>query len=68
MTFTTHAIVMRAAGGPDVLQYLPRDLAWDPAGAEVLVRLVAAGVNPADTFFRSLGALHRRGGRLCAGS
>ncbi|CAM8639231.1 Qor NADPH,quinone reductase and related Zn-dependent oxidoreductases [Paracoccaceae bacterium] len=55
MTFTTHAIVMRAAGGPDVLEYLPVDLAWDPEGAEVLVRLVAAGVNPADTFFRSLG-------------
>jgi NADPH2:quinone reductase len=55
MSFTTHAIVMRAAGGPEVLEYLPLDLAWDPEGAEVLVRLVAAGVNPADTFFRSLG-------------
>jgi NADPH2:quinone reductase len=55
MTFTTHAMVMRAAGGPEVLEYRPLDLNWDPEGAEVLVRLVAAGVNPADTFFRSLG-------------
>jgi NADPH2:quinone reductase len=55
MTFTTQAIVMRAAGGPEVLEYRALDLNWDPEGAEVLVRLVAAGVNPADTFFRSLG-------------
>ena len=55
MAFTTHAMVMRAAGGPEVLEYRPLDLAWDPERAEVLVRLVAAGVNPADTFFRSLG-------------
>jgi NADPH2:quinone reductase len=55
MTFTTQAIVMRAAGGPEVLEYHPLDLAFDPEGTEVLVRLVAAGVNPADTFFRSLG-------------
>lgn len=55
MTFRTEAVIMRAAGGPEVLEYRPLDLAWDPEGAEVLVRLVAAGVNPADTFFRSLG-------------
>lgn len=55
MTFTTQAMVMRAAGGPEVLEYRSLDLAFDPDGADVLVRLVAAGVNPADTFFRSLG-------------
>jgi NADPH:quinone reductase len=55
MTFRTEAVVMRAAGGPEVLEYRPLNLPWDPEGAEVLVRLVAAGVNPADTFFRSLG-------------
>ncbi|MBL9048017.1 MAG: zinc-binding dehydrogenase [Tabrizicola sp.] len=55
MTFTTQAMVMRAAGGPEVLEYRPQDLTWDPEGTEVLVRLVAAGVNPADTYFRSLG-------------
>lgn len=55
MTFTTEAMVMRGAGGPEVLEYRALDLHWDPEGAEVLVRLVAAGVNPADTFFRALG-------------
>lgn len=55
MTFTTQAMVMRAAGGLEVLEHRPLDLNWDPEGAEVLVRLVAAGVNPADTFFRALG-------------
>lgn len=55
MTFTTQAMIMRAAGGPEVLDYRPLDLDWDPDGDQVLVRLVAAGVNPADTFFRSLG-------------
>lgn len=55
MTFTTQAMVMCTAGGPEVLEYRPLDLPWDPEGTQVLVRLVAAGVNPADTFFRSLG-------------
>lgn len=55
MTFTTEAMVMRAAGGPEVMEYRSFDLNWDPDGADVLVRLLAAGVNPADTFFRSLG-------------
>ncbi|MFA9232456.1 MAG: zinc-binding dehydrogenase [Microgenomates group bacterium] len=55
MMFTTQAMIMRAAGGPEVLEYRSLDLAFDPNGSEVLVRLVAAGVNPADTFFRSLG-------------
>ena len=44
MTFTTQAMVMRAAGGPEVLDCRPLDLAWDPDGTEVLGRLVAAGV------------------------
>lgn len=55
MMFTTQAMVMRKTGGPDVLEYRRHDLAFDPEGSEVLVKLVAAGVNPADTFFRSLG-------------
>lgn len=55
MTFTTEAMVMRDAGGPEVLEYRSLDLNWDPEGDEVLVRLVAAGVNPADTYFRAYG-------------
>ena len=42
MTFTTAAMVMREAGGPEVLEYCSLDLTWDPEGDEVLVRLVAA--------------------------
>lgn len=55
MGFNTNAMVMRGTGGPEVLTYAPITLPWDPEGAGVLVRLVAAGVNPADGFFRSLG-------------
>ncbi|MEI6098375.1 MAG: zinc-binding dehydrogenase [Alphaproteobacteria bacterium] len=55
MEFQTHAMMMRGLGGPEVLEYRPLTLDWDPAGDAVLVRLVAAGVNPADTFFRRLG-------------
>jgi NADPH2:quinone reductase len=55
MIFTTQAMTMREAGAPEVLEYRTLDLAFDRDGADVLVRLVAAGVNPADTFFRSLG-------------
>lgn len=55
MTYRTNTMVMQGAGGPEVMQFQPHDLPWDPEGPEVLVRLVAAGVNPADTFFRSLG-------------
>jgi NADPH2:quinone reductase len=55
MTYQTNAMVMQGAGGPEVMQFQPHDLPWDPDGPEVLVRLAAAGVNPADTFFRSLG-------------
>lgn len=55
MLFQTKAVVMRGTGGPEVLEYRPLTLNWDPAGDQVLVRLVAAGVNPADTFFRAFG-------------
>lgn len=55
MLFQTNAMVMRAMGGPEVLGYRPIALDWDPEGDRVLVRLAAAGVNPADLFFRALG-------------
>lgn len=49
------AIVMTGTGAPEVLERRPVPLPW-PAGAhDVLVRLKAAGLNPADGFFRQLG-------------
>ena len=51
----TRAIVATAKGGPDVLQLTAIDLGWPAGPSDVLVRLHAAGVNPADCFFRQLG-------------
>lgn len=55
MTLTSEAVVMRQPGGPEVLELKTVDLGWPGANDEVLVRMEAAGVNPADTFFRALG-------------
>ena len=55
MMFQTNAMMMRATGGPEVLEYRPLALDWDPEGDQVLVRLAVAAVNPADTFFRAIG-------------
>ena len=52
---TMRAAVMTAVGGPDVLQLRQVALAWPRRERDVLVRLKAAGVNPADAFFRALG-------------
>lgn len=51
----TQAVVMRGAGGPEVLVQAPVDLPWNPEGANVLVRLAAASINPADLYFRGYG-------------
>ncbi|MFE5341535.1 quinone oxidoreductase family protein [Isoptericola sp. NPDC056578] len=47
-----HAVVARAAGGPEVLEYVEQP---DPApgAGELLVRVVAAGVNFIDTYRRA---------------
>jgi NADPH2:quinone reductase len=55
MSFTTEAAVMREVGGPDVFEIRQIQLPWPGTATDVLVRIHAAGVNPADTFFRSLG-------------
>jgi NADPH:quinone reductase len=47
-----HAIVVRRLGGPEVLRLEEVPLPH-PGPGEVLVRLYAAGVNPADTYVRS---------------
>lgn len=51
----TEAIVMRGTGGPEVLEPATITLPWPGRDDEVLVRLRAASVNPADTFLRQLG-------------
>lgn len=55
MTFASKAVIMRETGAPDVLELRDFELAWPGKDDEVLVRIEAAGVNPADTFFRALG-------------
>ena len=49
------AMVATAKGGPDVLQMQDVDLAWPGETQDVLIRLKAAALNPADVFFRQLG-------------
>ena len=55
MEISTNAVVMREVGAPDVLEYRAVTLEFSTEGSDVLVRLEAASVNPADTFFRQLG-------------
>jgi NADPH2:quinone reductase len=49
------AIVATAKGGPEVLVAQQVDLAWPAGRGDVLVRLKAAALNPADVWFRKLG-------------
>ncbi len=55
MSFKCDAVVLRDAGAPEVLEMGEIELPWPGHDDEVLVRIEAAGVNPADTFFRALG-------------
>ena len=51
-TSTMKAIVVHEYGGPEVLKY--EDVPWpEPKENEVLVRVIAAGVNPVDALIRS---------------
>lgn len=51
----TTAVVATSLGGPEVLEARSIDLAWPGRPGDVLVRLAAASLNPADIWFRSLG-------------
>jgi len=51
----TTAMVATAKGGPEVLKLRGIELPWPGGAGDVLVRLAAASVNPADCFFRQLG-------------
>ena len=49
------AVTMKHPGTPEVLGLRSVPLSWPCDEDHVLIRLKAAGVNPADTYFRSLG-------------
>jgi NADPH:quinone reductase-like Zn-dependent oxidoreductase len=59
---TMKAIVVHESGGPEVLKYedAPRP---EPKEDEVLIRVMAAGVNPVDAAIRA-GRFHGGGGKL----
>src|SRR6267143_1345113 len=59
---TMKAIVVHEFGGPEVLKYedAPRP---EPKEDEVLIRVMAAGVNPVDAAIRA-GRFHGGGGKL----
>lgn len=49
------AVVTTGLGGPEVLKLQDVELQWPRGPHDVLVELHAAGLNPADVFFRQLG-------------
>jgi NADPH2:quinone reductase len=49
------AIVVTDCGGPEVLEFRDVALQWPRGPSDVLVRLKAAAVNPADAYFRRFG-------------
>ena len=55
MTRQMRAIVANGTGGPDVLELRQVPMIWPRGGHDVLVRLKAASLNPADVYFRSYG-------------
>ncbi|MGD8350609.1 MAG: zinc-binding dehydrogenase [Gammaproteobacteria bacterium] len=55
MTMQMKAVVMSATGGPEVLETRKVDLPWPASGSDVLLRLTAAALNPADAYFRAYG-------------
>ncbi len=52
------AVLMAAAGSPDVLQLADVPTPTLQAGTDLLVRLKAAGVNPIDTKLRKRGTFY----------
>ena len=53
--FKTRGVIADSPGGPDVLRLQDATLPWPADPDAVLVRLEAASINPADSFFRQLG-------------
>jgi NADPH2:quinone reductase len=55
MTNKMKAAVLAAPGGPEALELTEVDLPWPAPDRHVLVRLKAAALNPADSYFRAFG-------------
>lgn len=55
MNVKTQAAILTTPGEPDVLKLQTVELPWAPSENNVLVRLKAASVNPADSYFRQFG-------------
>jgi NADPH2:quinone reductase len=49
------AVVLQQPGGPEALQFRQVDMPWPAGEGDVLVRLRAAALNPADAYFRAFG-------------
>jgi NADPH:quinone reductase len=67
MSLKMKAIVATAKGGSEVLELHDVLLPWPAGSRDVLVRLRAAAVNPADVFFRQLGGYVERPGPFILG-
>jgi NADPH:quinone reductase len=67
MIRTMRAIVATELGGPEVLKSREVPLNWPRGARDVLVRLKAASINPADMYFRRLGPYVRSDGPLILG-
>lgn len=55
MTSKMKAAVLSAPGGPDALEIKEVEIPWPGLDNQVLVRLKAAALNPADAYFRAFG-------------
>ena len=67
MTKKMNAVVMSTTGGPEVLEKRKVDLPWPASGSDVLVRMTAAALNPADAYFRGFGPYLDTGGPCILG-
>ncbi len=67
MSLKMKAIVATGMGGSEVLEPQDVPLPWPAGSGDVLVRLRAAAVNPADVFFRRLGGYVERPGPFILG-
>src|ERR1700728_1626978 len=67
MSIKMKAIVATGKGGSEVLETHDVPLPWPAGSGDVLVRLRAAAVNPADIFFRQSGGYVERPGPFILG-
>jgi NADPH2:quinone reductase len=61
------AAVVGAPGGPEALEIRSVEIPWPASERQVLVRLRAAALNPADSYFRSFGPYIDDGGPCILG-